>query len=143
MIASVASPDLPAALLPLVISRADEVRALRQLPALLRRRAVVIDVPGIDADVARAAADRVSSFANECGCSLGAQCMTAAFVVALTWLVRMHGLLTTAFLWHLPWALLCAFAGAAAGKTAGLLRARIGLRATLDQLLDTIPDRRD
>lgn len=103
----------------------------------------MIDVPGLAEDDARAAAERVTSYANECGCSLGAQCMTAGFVLAVAWHVRMDGLLTTAFLWHLPWTLLSAFAGAAAGKTLGLLRARIGLLTTLDQLLEAIPDRRD
>jgi hypothetical protein len=139
MVRSAAAADAA----PLVISGIDGLRALQQAPGTARHRALLIELPGVAEPDAHAMGERLTAYANECGCSDGAKSMTAAFAAALVWMAVVHGPFTSTFLWRSPWALLCAFAGAAAGKTVGILRARRRLRREIHQLVNRITDRRD
>jgi hypothetical protein len=119
----------------LIIRDTAQLRALQITPAPLSSRTLLLDLPGISPEAARAAAERIVSYNNECGCSSGAKCMAAGFGVAVAWLALGHGVLTAHFLWRLPWALLCAFAGAGIGKAFGVARARARLHQEIDRLI--------
>jgi hypothetical protein len=119
----------------LIIRDAAQLRALQTTASLLSSRTLLLDLPGLSPETARAAAERIVSYNNECGCSLGAKCMAAGFGVAVAWLALGDGVLTAHFLWHLPRALLCAFAGAGIGKSFGVARARARLHQEIDRLI--------
>jgi hypothetical protein len=101
------------------------------------RFSLAIEIPGLSQTDTRAASERLVSFAQECGCSLGAKCMAAGFVVMALYLAWSQGIASAGFLWRLPLTLAAALIGAAAGKLVGLARARRGLNREIDRLLAT------
>jgi hypothetical protein len=119
---------------PLVIHDVAQLRALRNHPGQLGARPLVLAVSGLDADERGATAARITSYAHECGCSLGATCLTASFAAALLILVAKFGV-STAFLWRTPAAALCGLIGAALGKTYGIVRARRRMNHEIDALI--------
>jgi hypothetical protein len=61
--------------------------------------------------------------------------MAIAFGFAVIWLAVDYGVWTSQFIWRLPWALPCAFAGAGLGKWAGITRARARLNQQIERLV--------
>jgi hypothetical protein len=118
----------------LVIRDVTELRALRARPHRLRA-SIALQLPGLDADVARAAGERIEAYRRECGCSLGAMCMAAGFAVTVLALAVRGDCTFRAVLASLPWAVVSALVGAGAGKAVGLLRARVRLRHEIDRLI--------
>jgi len=119
----------------LIIRESAHLRALLSTRAILSPGSVVLELPGLSAEAARAAAERIVGYSNECGCSLSAKCMVAGFALAVAWLALRYGALTTNFLWRLPLGLLCAFAGAGIGKSIGVVRARARLKSEIAKLI--------
>jgi hypothetical protein len=119
----------------LIIREISQLRILYSPSALRPPRALVIELPGLSTEEAHAASERILSYGRECGCSLGANCMAAAFGFAVIWLAFRYGVWTSQFIRHLPWALLCAFAGAGLGKWLGIARARARLKKQIGKLI--------
>jgi hypothetical protein len=119
----------------LIIRDATQLRALKSVKTVLSTSTLRLDLPGFSADAARLAVERIISYRNECGCSLGAKCMVGGFGLGVTWLGLNYGVFTTHFLWRLPWAVLCAFAAAGLGKVFGIVRARDRLNEEIDKLI--------
>src|SRR5438128_1886578 len=98
------------------------IRDVAQLQALDAPRmlrpptGLILDLPGLSAEEAQAAGERLARYANECGCDLGSKCMLGGFVVALAWLGVEGGILSTRFLYGLGWPVLAAFVAAITGK---------------------------
>ena len=137
MVTQVQGPGAGTATSPIIISGVQELRALKRTPRIARR-GIQIAIAGVDSTEARTLGERITTFANECGCALGAKFMTTSFAAAVVWSVIFNGAFTRAFLWALPWTLLGAFAGAAAGKTIGILSARRRVRREIDQFIDSL-----
>lgn len=114
---------------PVVISDINQLCALSATPAFFFSRPIILGLPGMSPAEAFAAAERLNRHRTACGCSLGAQAMTAAFLLALAWLVMRYGLFSLALLAHLPIAIgiavLCAALGKAIGIAVGHRRARV------------------
>ena len=77
---------------------------------------------------------RLMNYKNECGCALGAQFMTGAFVLGMALNIWKFGLVSFGFLTHLPLVLLAAFLATGLGKASGLLYARYMVRKLTGQL---------
>jgi hypothetical protein len=119
----------------LLVRNADELRALKSSRGLAARHALAIELPWLSSQAALAAGERLQSYRNECGCSLGAKCMSAAFALALLALAMRYGVLTSGFLWHLPLAVFAALAGAGIGKAFGLASARKRYHEEIEKLI--------
>jgi hypothetical protein len=61
--------------------------------------------------------------------------MAASFSFVVVYLALGHGVWTAQFLWRLPWALLCGFAGAGLGKLVATARARARLNQEIERLI--------
>jgi hypothetical protein len=101
--------------------------------------ALRIEVPGIPAERGQAAAERIRAFATECGCSMGAKSMAAAFSMSFLWLAVSHGILNSQFAWRLPWTFLWAVTGAIGGKVIGIVHARRQLRNEINGFIAALP----
>jgi hypothetical protein len=119
----------------LVLRNADELRALKSTRRLAARYPLAIELPWLSSQAARAAGERLQSYGNECGCSLGAKCLFAAFALALLGLAMRYGVLTSGFLWRLPLAVFAALVGAGIGKAFGLARARKRFHEEIEELI--------
>jgi hypothetical protein len=116
---------------------------IRDLDQLARLRANVlrsghalrIEVPGLAAERGQAMAERMRAFATECGCSMGAKSMAAAFSMSFLWLAISHGIFNSQFAWRLPWTFLWAVTGAIAGKVTGIVYARRQLRNEINRFI--------
>ena len=122
---------------PVVIRDANDLHAIRGNPAILKRRPLIIDLPRLTGEQSRTAAERLAAYAAECGCSMGAKCMTVAAVCAVSWLLYGYGL-TTHLLWRLPWTLLFVIAAAGAGKAIRIARSRTQLRNEITSLIERV-----
>src|SRR6266446_6517795 len=120
---------------PVIIDDVAQLRALRINPKLLSARALVLALPGVSPEDRHSAAARIVSYTHECGCSLGAKCMAASFAITLVALAFKYGILSSSFFWRVPLAMLCAFAGAAAGKLYGIARTRRRLNREINALI--------
>ena len=121
--------------LPVIVVRSlEELRALRTRRDAPSEFTLVIELRGVAPPQREAASARIASYRSECGCSLGARCMAAGFVLSLVLLAVCYGVFTAEFLWRLPLAFLFAIVCAGLGKTAGILRARSRLKREIETL---------
>lgn len=123
----------------LIVRNVDDLKILSRSPLLYSRQPLALRLPELSAGEAEVLSSRLNQARSECGCSLGAKCMTVGALAALAWLSARYGFLTAAFFWRLPWAFLCTVASAGAGKAAGLLSARRHLRHEIGLLLLNTP----
>jgi len=119
---------------PVFLRDMNDLRALRANPAILKRRPLIVDLPRLTEEQSQAAAERIGTYAAECGCSMGARCMTAVALCASSWLLYRYGF-SAGLLWRLPWTLLTAIIAAGAGKAIGILRARAQLGNEIQSLI--------
>lgn len=112
----------------LVVRSASDVEALRK-SRNARRVFVLLRVSGLPLDTSKRLEVKLNSALRECGCSLGAKCVIAAFLSSIIWQ-------STFSLWgisHWPAFLLRTFLlillAGAAGKSVGLVRARVEVEA--------------
>jgi hypothetical protein len=123
----------------LSIRDASALHALSQSQALFSGQPLAVTLPHLSTREIAAINERLNRHRRDCcGCSLGAQCMTVAFVMATVWLWARHGF-TAALFWRMPVACGAAFFGAGAGKIAGGFLARRRLRREIRLLLDRFP----
>lgn len=113
----------------------DDLRAAQQSGGM-RNRPVVVDLPGLPPDEARAASRRLTQLLAECGCSEGAKAMVGGAVLALAGTVLVTGGPFLRLLELAPLTLLGAVLGAGAGKTFGLVRSRHRFRRELELLIN-------
>ena len=97
---------------------------------------ILLRVSGIPTETSKQWEAKLNSSLRECGCSLGAKCVIAAFVASLIWQ-------STLSLWsisHWPAFLLRTFLltllAGAAGKSVGLMWARVEVEAIEKQIRD-------
>ena len=86
---------------------------------------------------ALAAAEQLNKDRSECGCSLGAQTMTAAFCITVGLLMLQYGALTPAMWKRLPIAAAVAIVSAAVGKIIGIAMGRKRARREVARILAT------
>ena len=88
--------------------------------------------PGMDPESAHALQARVDRLADECGCGVGAAVALGALAA---WLVYVATSSPAFGVWGTVWrSVVVLFAGATAGKLAGIARARAELRGVLVRL---------
>ena len=126
---------------PLLISEPDQLRAFAATRAFVLRQPLILNIPGMSSSEAFAAAERLNKHRNECGCSLGAQAMMAAFLITLALLAIRYGLFTLALLGRLPIALVAAVVFAALGKVVGTAMGRRRARREVARILAIFADR--
>ncbi len=77
---------------------------------------------------------RLTQYKNECGCSLGARFMLAAFAASAIFVIRQYGILSMGFLTHVPLVVVTPILAAGVGKAIGILYARYRYKQLLKQL---------
>jgi len=117
----------------------DSVAAMRDVPRR-GKGPLVLQLPGLPAEEAAAAGERLNRYRTECGCSAGAHLMTIAFVLSLAVAVLADGASRALFL-HLPLALPAALVGAGVGKAGGIALARRRARREIADLLARVTTR--
>lgn len=136
----VAMPDIqPTTQGAFVIRCTVDLDAVWATPRLIAKRPLLIALPGLSAETARTAAERIAAYGNACGCGWGASAMVAVFGTSSTWLALTYGILTTDFLWRLPLALLCGLAAAGAAKYLAISYTRSRLKREIKKLLASQP----
>jgi hypothetical protein len=112
----------------LVVRTASDVATLRK-SRNARRMRILLRVSGLPIETSKHWEARLNSALRECGCSLGAKCVIAAFFASIIWQ-------STFSLWsisHWPAFLLRMFLlillAGAVGKSVGLVRARVEVEA--------------
>jgi hypothetical protein len=118
-----------------IVRRASDVEALRKLRSA-RRMHILLRISGLPTEASKQWEAKLNSSLRECGCSLGAKCVMAAFVASLVWQSEFsHWGIS-----HWPVFLLRTFllilAAGAVGKSAGKLRARVEIRAIEKKIHD-------
>jgi len=126
---------------PLVISDLDQLRAFAVTRAFVLKQPLILSIPGMTPSEAFAAAERLNKDRNECGCALGAQAMTAAFLITLALLAIRYGPFTLALVERLPIAIAAAIVFVALGKVVGIAMGRRRARREVARILATFPDR--
>jgi hypothetical protein len=119
--------------IPLVVRTAADVEALRTSKHA-RRAFIILRVAGLPVETSKQWEVKLNRALRECGCSLGAKSSIAAVVASLVWQTRFS-------LWspsHWPAFLLRTFLlillAGAAGKSIGILRARVQVEAIEKQI---------
>lgn len=119
----------------MVVRTASDVEALRK-SRNARRMRILLRVPDLPLEISQQWEAKLNSSLRECGCSLGAKCVIAAFTASIIW--------QSAFsIWsisHWPVFLLRTFllilASGAAGKSVGIARARAEVGAIEEKIRD-------
>jgi hypothetical protein len=78
---------------------------------------------------------KMAKYKNECGCTMGAKFMTAAFAISLFATIYQYNFITMKFLSHLPLILLITFGAAGIGKLSGILYAKYRYKQLSKQLM--------
>ena len=78
--------------------------------------------------------EKMAKYKNECGCALGAQFMTVAFIGSLVFSIYRYQFFSMKFLAHLPLVVLITIGAAGAGKLIGILYAKFKYRQLSKQL---------
>ena len=118
-----------------IVRRASGVEALRKLRSARRMR-ILLRISGLPTEASKQWEAQLNASLKECGCSLGAKCVMAAFVASLVWQSEFsHWSIS-----HWPAFLLRTFllvlVAGATGKTLGKLRARAEIRAIERKIRD-------
>lgn len=118
-----------------VVRTASDVGTVRK-SRNTRRMHIFLRVSGLSIETSKQWEAKLNSALRECGCSLGAKCAVAAFLASIIWQ-------STFSLWsisHWPAFLLRTFLlillAGAAGKSVGLVRARVEVEAIEKQIRD-------
>jgi hypothetical protein len=115
--------------------RASDVEALRKLRSAQRMR-ILLRISGLPTATSKQWEAKLNSSLKECGCSLGAKCVMAAFAASLIWQSEFSNWSIS----HWPALLLRTFllilVAGAMGKTLGKLRARAEIRAIERKIRD-------
>ncbi len=119
----------------LFIRTAEELQGLKRWRPMPAPVALVIEIPGLSQPETRAASERIVRFAQDCGCALGAKCMTISLAGMAVYIIWSQGLSSAGFFWHLPLLVPSALFGATAGKLIGLGRAHRRLAREIDRLV--------
>jgi hypothetical protein len=121
--------------IPVVVRTASDVGTVRE-SRHARRMPILLRVRGLSIETSKQWEAKLNTALRECGCSLGAKCAIAAFVGSILWQ-------STFSLWsisHWPAFLLRSFLlillAGAAGKSVGLVRARVEVEAIEKQIRD-------
>lgn len=77
---------------------------------------------------------RMAKYEHECGCTLGAQFMTAALAISLFITIRQYRLISQQFVFHLPIIVLVSIAAAGIGKLSGIFYAKYKYKQLSKQL---------
>jgi hypothetical protein len=77
---------------------------------------------------------KMMKYENECGCTLGAQFMTAAFAVSMLITIYRYHFISMKFLSHLPVIVLITIGAAGIGKLSGILYAKYKYKEVSKQL---------
>jgi hypothetical protein len=119
--------------IPLVVRTAADVEAMWR-SRHGRRTLILLHIPGLPVEISKQWETKLNLALRECGCSLGAKSSIAAVVASLVWQ-------STFSLWsppHWPAFLLRTFLlillAGAAGKSIGILRARVQVEAIEKQI---------
>lgn len=126
---------------PLVIGDFDQLRAFSVGRAFLSKQPIILCIPEILAIEAFAIGEQINKDRSECGCLLGAQAMTAAFLSTLIVLMVNFGLFSFALLERLPIAIIAAVIFAVLGKVAGITMARTRARREIARILTAFTSR--
>ena len=124
----------------LKITSASDLRGLDQDARTRRRRrarAIVLDLPGINADEQRQRERRISRAYFACGCAEATVLGFAALLAAIGWLALGNGGFGAATWTSWLWPLAAFAAGTGVGKWLGLAWARIALRREINDLIAT------
>ena len=78
--------------------------------------------------------EKMAKYKNECGCALGAQFMTFAFIVSMIFSIYRYQFISMKFLSHLPLVLLITIGAAGIGKLTGIFYAKMKYRQLSKQL---------
>lgn len=78
--------------------------------------------------------ERMMKYKNECGCTLGAKFMTAAFAVSIFTNINRYHFISIKFLSHLPLIIIIAIGAAGIGKLIGILYAKFKYKQLSKQL---------
>lgn len=125
---------------PVVIRDRAQLRSFAASRAFVSRQPLILTIPGMSPLEAFAAGERLNKDRGECGCSLGAQAMTAGFAIALASLTIRYGSLTPAMLMRLPIAIAATAIFAALGKIGGIAMARRRARRDVARILAALSD---
>jgi hypothetical protein len=79
---------------------------------------------------------KMMKYKDECGCTLGAQFMTAAFAVSMFITIYRYHFISMKFLSHLPLIALITIGAAGVGKLSGILCAKYKYKQASKQLTD-------
>ncbi len=123
--------------LPLVLSDGDQLKAFANGRGFYRPRPIILKLPGLSAEEAFAAAERLNKERNACGCSLGAFAVTATFLPCAALVVWRYGLFTLAAVERMPLVLIAAMVAAGVGKTIGIRIGRHRARNLVHHLIET------
>lgn len=125
-------------LAPLVVGEVEQLRALLRSNALYSKQPLIFALAALSPQENFAFAERLNQYRQECGCSLGAQCMAASLILSTAWVVDRSSLV--ALWWQIPVALAAALLCAGGGKAVGIARARRKLRREVNFFLKSFPE---
>jgi hypothetical protein len=126
---------------PFVIGDLQQLAEFSNSPAFVSKGPLVLKIAAMSESEAFAAAERLNKNRAECGCSLGARAMTAAFAIAIGVLLLRYGPLSPGVLVRLPLAVVTAAVFALLGKAAGIALGRRRARREVTRILTTFTDR--
>jgi hypothetical protein len=124
-----------------VISDAEQLGEFAASREFVSKRPLIVLIPGMAESEAFAASERLNAYRAECGCSLGARAMTAAFLISLALLMFSYGVFTLALLVRLPIALAAGVVSAMLGKLAGIAMGRRRAHREAARILAMLTDR--
>jgi hypothetical protein len=120
---------------PFAVTTMDELRLYRERGFSAARSGVRLSVSGLDPQAADEIGARLTQFARECGCTLGAWMMSAAGLTALAGLAALYRPFSFEFVLASPLALIALMVGAGVGKLAGIRIAAVRWRRLIKRLV--------